>query len=127
MAEAAVAVEPKDWEPRIIKISKKRQVTIPAEVYEKAGFTDCALATWTDEGFVIQPINIDAADETVWMLRRLLEKGYNGEELVDEYEKWRKNTVEINRLIDEGLRDIEEGRVRPADEMQRELRAKYGL
>ena len=127
MSEEAVAAHPKTWKPRIIKISKKRQVTIPAEIYEKAGFTDCALASWTDEGLVIQPINVDVEDETVWMLRRLLEKGYDGEELIDEYEKWRKNTVEINRLVDEGLRDIDEGRVRPAEEMQRELRAKYGL
>ena len=127
MAEAAAAVDPKEWEPRVIKISKKRQITIPADVYEKAGFTDCALATWTDEGLVIQPINVDATDETVWMLRRLLEKGFDGEGLIDEYEKWRKNTAELNRLIDEGLRDVAEGRTMPYEEFRQRIRDEYGI
>ena len=128
MAEAAVAVKEEfAWEPRVIKVSKKRQITIPAEVYEKAGFTNYALATWTDEGLVIQPMTVDDEDETVQMLRHLLAKGYDGEELIDEYEKWRRSDAEMIRLIDEGLRDIAEGRVRPFDEVQREMREKYGL
>ena len=36
--------------PQAIKISSKRQITIPAKIYEKAGFGDYALCTWTDKG-----------------------------------------------------------------------------
>ena len=127
MAEAAIAAGPREWEPRVIKISRKRQVTIPAEVYEKAGFTDCALATWTEEGLVLQPIKTGPVDETVWMLRRLLERGYDGEGLVDEYEKWRKGNAELDRLVDEGLRDVEEGRLMPYAEFRQRIRDEHGV
>jgi len=126
MSEAARAVEAKR-EPRIIKISGKRQITIPADIYKEAGFADYALLTWSDEGFTVQPVDVRDEDTTVRILRQLLAEGYNGEELINEYEKIKNKIASFERLIDEGLRDVEEGRVVPFDEMQKELRAKYGL
>ena len=49
MGSAALA------EPLAIKISSKRQITIPAKAYEEAGFKDYALCTWTDKGMFLQP------------------------------------------------------------------------
>lgn len=110
MAEAARVVEPRR-EPRIIKISSKRQITIPADVYAEAGFAEYALLSWDDGGFTVRPVDVHDEDATVRILRQLLAQGYNGEELVDEYEKIKNKIVSFERLVDEGLRDVEEGRV----------------
>ena len=126
MAEAMLAEKPK-WEPRVIKISSKRQITIPADVYEESGFAQYALLSRTLDGFSVQPVNVYDEDATVQILRHLLAQGFDGEALIDEYEKINKKLVEFERLIGEGLRDADEGRVVPFDVMQEELRAKYGL
>ena len=129
MAESARKAQARSngWEPRVIKVSSKRQITIPAEVYESAGFAEYALASWTDDGLLIQPINVNDEDSSVRILRSLLAQGFDGEALVDEYEKIRRKVVVFDAAIDEALEDVEEGRTRPFEEVQSELRAKYGI
>jgi len=123
----AMPIERGNWEPRVIKISRKRQITIPAEVYEGAGFADYALASWTEDGLTIQPINVNDEDSSVAILRSLLAQGFDGEELVNEFEKIRSKVVLFDRKVDEAIEDVEQGRTRPFDEVQTELKAKYGL
>ena len=82
-------------EPQRVKISSKRQVTIPARWYREMGFDEYALATWTEDGLLLQPISVDDEDVTVDILRQLIAEGYKGDELIDEYCK-----VDALRQID---------------------------
>ena len=124
MGEAAENI---DWEPRIIKISPKRQITIPADIYKQAGFANYALATWTEGGITIQPIDVRDEADTVKILRSLLEQGYDGEELVNEYERIVNPVVDYRAAVERGLKDIEEGRVAPFSEMRDRIRQRYGF
>lgn len=114
-------------EPLTLKISSKRQITIPAKVYESAGFKDYALCTWTEKGMFLQPLDVDDEDVTVDILRYLIKEGYDGEELISHYKEMKKKVVSVKDKLNEAERDIAEGRVSSVDEMQERIRAKYGL
>ena len=110
-----------------IKISSKRQITIPAKAYEEAGFKDYALCTWTDKGMFLQPLDVEDEDVTIDILRYLINEGYEGEDLIAQYKAMKKKVVSVKDKLDEAERDIAEGRVGSAREMQNRMREKYGL
>ena len=114
-------------EPLSIKISSKRQITIPAKAYEEAGFKDYALCTWTDKGMFLQPLDVEDEDVTIGILRYLINEGYEGEDLIAQYKAMKKKVVSVKDKLDEAERDIAEGRVGSAREMQNRMREKYGL
>lgn len=113
--------------PQAIKISSKRQVTIPAKIYEQAGFKDYALCTWTDKGMFLQPLEVEDEDVTVDILRHLIAEGYEGEDLIVQYQEMKKKIISINRKLDEAERDIAEGRVDTYENMRARVRDKYGF
>lgn len=45
--------------PQRIKVSSKRQITIPAKAYKDMGFTEYALIEQTDEGLLIKPLKVE--------------------------------------------------------------------
>ena len=114
-------------EPLAIKISSKRQITIPATAYEEAGFKDYALCTWSDKGMFLQPLDVEDEDVTIDILRYLINEGYEGEDLIAQYKAMKKKVVSVKDKLDEAERDIAEGRVGSAREMQNRMREKYGL
>lgn len=114
-------------EPLAIKISSKRQITIPAKAYEEAGFKDYALCTWSDKGMFLQPLDVEDEDVTIDILRYLINEGYEGEDLIAQYKAMKKKVVSVKDKLDESERDIAEGRVGSAREMQNRMREKYGL
>lgn len=123
MGEAATVLA----EPQIIKISSKRQITIPAKAYAEGGFKDYALCTWTDEGVVIQPLDVDDEDVTVDILRYLIEQGCEGEDLIARYKEMKGKVVSVKDKLDEAERDITEGRVSSYEGMRARVREKYGI
>ena len=114
-------------EPLAIKISSKRQITIPAKAYVEAGFKDYALCTWSDKGMFLQPLDVEDEDVTIDILRYLINEGYEGEDLIAQYKAMKKKVVSVKDKLDEAERDIAEGRVGSAREMQNRMREKYGL
>ena len=128
MAEVARAVE-EQVAPRIIKISSKRQITIPADIYEKAGFDSYAYVTWdSEEGMSIYPIDVHDQKSSVRILRSLLEQGLEGEELVDAYERIISTPpIDYKAEIEASLKEVAEGKVRPFAEAQKEIKEKYGF
>ena len=114
-------------EPLAIKISSKRQITIPAKAHEEAGFKDYALCTWSDKGMFLQPLDVEDEDVTIDILRYLINEGYEGEDLIAQYKAMKKKVVSVKDKLDEAERDIAEGRVGSAREMQNRMREKYGL
>lgn len=79
MAEAARMA------PQRIKVSSKRQITIPAKAYKDMGFTEYALIEQTDEGLLIKPLKVEDEGISLDVLRRLIAEGYEGEALVERY------------------------------------------
>ena len=73
--------------PQRIKVSSKRQITIPAKAYKDMGFTDYALIEQTDEGLLIKPLKVEDEGVSLDVLRRLITEGYAGEELVERFGK----------------------------------------
>lgn len=68
-----------------IKVSSKRQITIPAKAYKDMGFTEYALIEQTDEGLLIKPLKVEDEGVSLDVLRRLIAEGYEGEALVERY------------------------------------------
>ena len=101
-----------------VKISSKRQITIPSKFYEAGGFDEYALCTWTENGLLLQPLKI---------LRQLVAEGYEGDELVDKYEEIQNKIVSIKHKLQKAEDDIAEGRVGPVGEMFESVRKQYGL
>lgn len=114
-------------EPQAIKISSKRQITIPAQWYRALDFHEYALATWTDDGILVQPLDVADEDVTVDILRHLIAQGYEGDELIEQYKQMKSKIVSVKQAIAEAEEDVAAGRVRPARELIAEMRAKYGL
>lgn len=110
-----------------LKISSKRQITIPARYYEAAGFGEYALCTWTDQGILLQPLDVNDEDVTVGILRSLVEQGFEGEELFERYQETKRKIVSVRRKLDEAERDIAEGRVDTYENMRDRIRQKCGV
>lgn len=114
-------------EPQTIKISSKRQITIPAKYYEAAGFGEYALCTWTDQGILLQPLDVDDEDVTVDILRSLVKQGFEGEELIERYQETKRKIVSVRRKLEEAERDVLDGRVDTYENMRDRIRQKYGV
>lgn len=114
-------------EPQTIKISSKRQITIPARYYEAAGFGEYALCTWTDQGILLQPLDTEDEDVTVDILRSLIKQGFEGEELIEHYQEMKRKIVSVRCKLDEAERDVSGGRVDTYENMRDRIRRKYGV
>ncbi len=110
-----------------VKISSKRQITIPSKFYEAGGFGEYALCTWTENGLLLQPLKVNDEDNSVTILRQLVAEGYEGDELVDKYEEIQNKIVSIKHKLQKAEDDIAEGRVGPVGEMFESVRKQYGL
>lgn len=110
-----------------VKISSKRQITIPSKFYEAGGFDEYALCTWTEKGLLLQPLIVNDEDNSVTILRQLVAEGYEGDELVDKYEEIQNKIVSIKHKLQKAEDDIAEGRVGPVGEMFESVRKQYGL
>ena len=110
-----------------VKISSKRQITIPSKFYEAGGFDEYALCTWTENGLLLQPLKVNDEDNSVTILRQLVAEGYEGDELVDKYEEIQNKIVSIKHKLQKAEDDIAEGRVAPVGEMFESVRKQYGL
>lgn len=76
---------------------------------------------------VLQPLDVEDEDVTIDILRYLINEGYEGEDLIAQYKAMKKKVVSVKDKLDEAERDIAEGRVGSAREMQNRMREKYGL
>lgn len=72
-------------QPQRIRVSSKRQITIPAKAYKEMGFSEYALIEQTDEGLLIKPLKVEDEGLSLDILRRLIDEGYEGEALVERY------------------------------------------
>ena len=121
MAQAALA------EPQAIRISSKRQITIPAKIYKKMGFSEYAWIEETEEGLLIKPVPVEDEDVSLYVLRRLVEEGFEGEELIERYKEACPRVVKFHELVQDAHRDVLAGDYVSARETQQRMRERYGL
>ena len=116
-------------EPRRVKISSKRQITIPSSSFDKYGFSEYAYLEERADGLFISPLDLADEDEqlTEQLLRYLVDRGYEGEALIAKYKEIRPMFFSIHTAIRRSEEDIAAGRVHSAEQTQKELREKYGL
>ena len=112
-----------------IKISSKRQITIPSAVQKKYGFREYALCTLTEEGILIQPIDLadDSEDLSVELLRFLISEGLEGDELLEKYKEIKPKFIDYSNRIIEAERDFSEGRVVSFETAIARVKEKNGL
>ncbi|MDO4442492.1 MAG: delta-aminolevulinic acid dehydratase [Slackia sp.] len=112
---------------KTLKISSKRQITIPAEAFHEMNFGEYALCTWTDSGILIEPLPVEDEDVSVMVLKKLIEKGIEGDALIAQYRQELMRARYDAALISESERDIAEGNLKPFEDVQKRMRAQYDI
>lgn len=124
MGEPAVA-----FAPQVVKISSKRQITIPVEAFRRRDFKEYAVVTLTERGIEVTPVDVEQEDLDVRLLADLVKQGFEGEELVRAFEREKRKNAKLRQLIQEAEDDIAAGRVYEGSPISRirEIGRKYGL
>ena len=85
-----------------IKISEKRQITIPKTIYTDLGFTDKAQCTVKDGALVITPVHSSDCEFASEILSDLIHEGYEGEELLSKFKEMQgKVRPAVNKMLKE--------------------------
>jgi len=92
-------------ERKIIRVSDKRQVTIPLEYYELLGFGKEAECTLRENEIVIRPLQESLEEFSEEILAELISKGYSGEELLSKFREMRRK---IRPAIDSMIKEADE-------------------
>ncbi len=80
-------------ERKRVRITSKRQFTIPKNFFSQLGFDKEAFCTLGDGMLIIQPAHdVDNDDVSEQILTDLVNQGYAGEALLDEFKK-RRNKI----------------------------------
>lgn len=99
----ATAAKETHMERKLIRISSKRQVTIPQRYFDRLGFGQEAECILRGDELIIRPIatqNDGAFSEQI--LADLIAQGYNGEELLERFKAARKKVrPAVMRMIEE--------------------------
>lgn len=93
-------------ERKIIRISPKRQITIPQKQFEQLGFGKEAECFVRERELVIRPLRLydsalggEFAEE---ILADLIKQGYSGEELLAQFKKMQRQIrPAVERMLDE--------------------------
>lgn len=112
---------------KTVKVSSKRQITIPAEAYKRLGFKSYAYLEERDGGIFIRPVEVLDEREAVDILRYLVEEGYTGEELIRKFEEMQPDVIEVAHDLDAAMEEYERGECYPVADMQQRMREKYDL
>ena len=87
----------KSLDKKFIRISSKRQITIPQKYYEALGFEDQAECLLNDGVLIIRPVRENVGfDFSEQILTDLITEGYSGDELL---KKFKERSAEIKEAI----------------------------
>lgn len=108
------ATERDYMDSRVIRVSRKRQITIPLKFYyEVLNLGDQVECSLEDGAIIIRPLRRTDDEFSVEILKDLISKGFSGDELVTEFEAERYRVRKaVGRLREEADR-IADG-VQPA-------------
>lgn len=74
-------------ENKRIKISSKRQITIPQQFFDSLGFADEAECSLKDGALIIRPVRHNGSEFAEQILADLLAQGYQGDELLAKFKE----------------------------------------
>ena len=78
-------------ERKIIKVSVKRQLTIPQKYFDALGFNNEAECVMQDGGLLIRPVRVaGGSDFSEQILADLISHGYEGQELLERFKEYTK-------------------------------------
>ena len=86
----------------LVRVQEKGQVTLPAAARRRLGIKkgDVVAITETDEGFLITPQAVIAANDIAQMRRILAEEGFSLDELIDSGREIREGLLREKHGID---------------------------
>lgn len=95
-------LERRHMERKIISVSPKRQITIPLKFFNQVGLGKEVECLVQDGAIVIRPLPSDEGEFSVEILRDLVARGYQGEELVSKFaEQKAELKTAIGRMVHE--------------------------
>lgn len=87
---------------KIISISSKNQITIPKKLMEFLGFDKEARIKTDGNSLIITPLKEDNFNFSDLILEDLINEGYEGKDLLNEFKKRNSNVrPAINKMIEE--------------------------
>lgn len=93
---------PTPIEKRRIKISSKRQITIPIKYFEALSLDKELNCIYTDDMLILTPVKKEDPAFAEEILADLIRQGYSGEKLLTEFKKInRKVRPAVEKLIEE--------------------------
>ena len=91
-----------EMDSKIIRVSKKRQITIPLEYYNQLNLGDEVECFLKNNALVIRPLVRNAGEFSVEILKDLVSRGLSGDELVREFEEQSQYLVSaVANMLDE--------------------------
>lgn len=89
-------------EKRRIRISTKRQITIPSKYYEAMGLSNEVDCIYANNMLILTPVRNEGTAFAEEILSDLIEQGYSGEKLLSKFkETSRKIRPAVGKLIKE--------------------------
>lgn len=86
---------------RRVKVSQQRQLSIPKDFYQALGFEDEAVMEFTGKEIIIRPATIEEVDFSEDILSELIEQGYSGIKLLEEFKKAKANISTALQALEE--------------------------
>lgn len=100
--EAKEARNKKKYDRKRIKISSKRQITIPAKYYDALKIDKEMECIYTEGMLILLPIRNEKSEFAEEILKDLINQGYSGEELLKEFKRINRNVrPAVEKMIEE--------------------------
>jgi bifunctional DNA-binding transcriptional regulator/antitoxin component of YhaV-PrlF toxin-antitoxin module len=100
--EAKEARNKKKYDRKRIKISSKRQITIPAKYYDALKIHKEMECIYTEGMLILLPIRNEKSEFAEEILKDLINQGYSGEELLKEFKRINRNVrPAVEKMIEE--------------------------
>jgi bifunctional DNA-binding transcriptional regulator/antitoxin component of YhaV-PrlF toxin-antitoxin module len=100
--EAKEASNKKKYDRKRIKISSKRQITIPAKYYDALKIDKEMECIYTEGMLILLPIRNEKSEFAEEILKDLINQGYSGEELLEEFKRMNRNVrPAVEKMIEE--------------------------
>lgn len=112
--EANKRSKTKNYDRKRIKISSKRQITIPAKFYDALKIDKEMECIYTEGMLVLMPIRNEKSEFAEEILKDLISQGYSGEELLKEFKR-------INRKVRPAVEKV----IEEADDLARKVAEDY--
>jgi antitoxin component of MazEF toxin-antitoxin module len=90
---------------RIIRVSEKRQITIPMQYYKSLGLSDQVECSLEDGALVIRPLTRNSSEFSVEILKDLIAQGFSGDELI---RKFAEQSLRIKKAVQSLLAEADD-------------------